>query len=168
MSESVCIGDPVPDVTLDDDEGRAVRLRDLGGLTVVLYFYPRDDTPGCTAQACSLRDSWSEFEARADLRVYGVSPDDAESHRRFRARHGLPFNLLVDDDHRLADAFGIWGEKQFMGRTSMGIVRSTVIVGPDGNVRSIHRNVKPDEHTDLLRREIRSWPARVEAWRPPG
>lgn len=145
------VGQPVPDLVLADDEGSSVALRALAGRRVVLYFYPRDDTPGCTTQACALRDSWVEFEALADVVVYGVSPDDAASHRRFRARHDLPFHLLVDEEHRLADAFGFWVQKSSFGRSYHGVERSTVVVGADGIVRAIRRRVPPTEHVSWLR-----------------
>lgn len=149
MTSTIATGQLVPDMTLRDEEDNEVSLRGVG-TTLVLYFYPKDDTPGCTTQACSLRDEWSEFD-RDDVTIYGVSPDDAESHRRFREKYALPFHLLVDEDHRLADAFGIWGEKRMYGKTYEGIVRSTVVVDADGTVRTIERDVKPAQHNDLLR-----------------
>jgi peroxiredoxin Q/BCP len=148
------VGQPVPDLTLLDDEGTEVRLRDLAGRRVVLYFYPKDDTPGCTTQACALRDGWGEFEGVEDLVVYGVSPDDQAKHRKFRAKHDLPFHLLVDEDHELADAFGFWVEKSMYGKRYWGVERSTVIVGADGTVQSVVRKVKPGEHVGWLRREL--------------
>lgn len=154
MTTKTTLGQPVPDMTLDDDEGDPVNLRELEGHTVVLYFYPKDETSGCTTQACSLRDSWSEFERRRDVLVYGVSPDDVESHAKFRAKHDLPFSLLVDTDHKLADAFGFWVEKTLMGRKYHGVERSTVIIDPQGKVRAVHRKVAPGRHTELLRREL--------------
>jgi peroxiredoxin Q/BCP len=144
----------VPDLTLCDEDGTPVRLRDLAGSTVVLYFYPADDTSGCTKQACALRDSWSEFDAREDVLIYGVSPDDAESHTQFRRKYDLPFHLLVDTDHELAEAFEIWRERTNYGKKYMGIERSTVIVDPDGTVRTIKRRVKPDAHVGWLRGEL--------------
>ncbi len=147
------VGQLVPDITLTDDTGNAVRLRELTGTTVVLYFYPKDDTPGCTTQACSLRDSWSSFD-REDVMLFGVSPDSSDSHSKFRAKYDLPFHLLVDDDHALAEAFGIWAEKKNYGRTYMGIIRSTVIIAPDGTVRTIKRNVKPADHAAWLQGEL--------------
>ncbi len=148
------VGQPAPDLTLTDDQGQEVALRDLRGTRVVLYFYPKDDTPGCTTQACALRDSWSEFEGVDDLVVYGVSTDDVASHQKFRAKHDLPFHLLVDEEHRLADAFGFWVEKSLYGRKYMGTERSTVIIGADGNVQSVGRKVQPAKHVPWLRREL--------------
>ncbi|MCB0878913.1 MAG: thioredoxin-dependent thiol peroxidase [Thermoleophilia bacterium] len=147
-------GAPAPDLTLLDDQGTPVALRGLTGTRVVLYFYPKDDTPGCTTQACALRDSWSEFDAVDDLLVYGVSPDDAASHQKFRTKHDLPFHLLVDEDHKLADAFGLWVEKSMYGKKYWGIERSTVILAADGTVQAVKRKVKPGEHVDWLRGEL--------------
>lgn len=154
MSTTVEAGQLVPDMTLADEAGNPVRLRELAGRTVVLYFYPADDTPGCTRQACGIRDSWSQFDANDDVVIYGVSPDDAESHQRFRAKFDLPFHLLVDTDHKLADQFGIWGAKKTFGHKYMGIIRSTVIVDPDGTVRTVQRNVRASTHTDWLRQQL--------------
>jgi peroxiredoxin Q/BCP len=154
MTATIEAGQRVPDMTLADEAGTQVRLRDLAGQTVVLYFYPADDTPGCTTQACDIRDSWTQFDGLDNVVIYGVSPDDAESHQRFRAKFDLPFHLLVDTDHKLADAFGIWGEKNNYGRKYMGIIRSTVIVDPDGSVRTIKRNVRAKAHADWLRQEL--------------
>jgi peroxiredoxin Q/BCP len=154
MTAPIEIGQPVPDLTLADDQGSDVRLRDLSGSRVVLYFYPKDDTPGCTTQACALRDDWSAFESVDDIIVYGVSPDDAAKHQKFRAKHDLPFHLLVDAEHQLTDAFGFWVEKSMYGKKYRGVERSTVIVAADGTVSSIIRKVKPGEHTAWLRGEL--------------
>lgn len=150
---TLATGMQIPDLTLIDEAGRPVRLRDHAGQTMVLYFYPKDNTPGCTTQACALRDAWPTFD-RDDVVIYGVSPDGEASHRRFHDKLSLPFHLLVDADHALAEAFGIWREKKNYGRTYMGIERSTVIVDPDGTVRSIHRKVSPAAHNDLLKEEL--------------
>jgi peroxiredoxin Q/BCP len=148
------VGQLVPDVTLTDDQGVDIALRGLRGKRVVLYFYPKDDTPGCTTQACAIRDSWSEFEALDDVVIYGVSPDDAASHAKFRAKFDLPFHLLVDEDHRLADAFGFWVEKMNYGRKYFGTERSTVVVAADGTVQAIARKIQPAKHLDWLRGEL--------------
>jgi thioredoxin-dependent peroxiredoxin len=150
----IAAGERMPEFHLLDDEGNAVTPASLEGRWAVLYFYPKDDTPGCTTQACDLRDNWSEFESRDDLLIYGVSPDSAASHRSFREKHALPFNLLVDTDHELASALGIWGEKKNYGKTYEGITRSTVILAPDGTVHAVRRNVKPADHVDWLRRQL--------------
>ena len=147
-------GTRVPDLTLVDQDGTPVSLRELAGSTVVLYFYPKDSTPGCTTQACDLRDNWELFEDRDDVLLFGVSPDGEASHRKFRDRHDLPFPLLVDEDHRLADAFGFWVEKKMYGKTFHGVERSTVVIAPDGTVQAVLRKVKPSEHVQLLRDEL--------------
>ena len=140
-------GKPAPDIELENDEGETVRLSSLRGKPVVLYFYPKDNTSGCTTQACGIRDAWSEFE-RAGAVVLGVSPDGVASHVKFRTDFELPFNLLADPDHVAAEAYGVWQRKTRNGRTYMGIVRSTFVIGPDGNVIKALRNVKPATHAD--------------------
>jgi peroxiredoxin Q/BCP len=147
------IGGRIPSMTLHTDSGEAIALRDIGK-TLVLYFYPKDDTPGCTKQACELRDNWSLFEANDEIVLFGVSPQDEKSHLKFRTKHSLPFNLLVDEDHRLADELGFWVEKSMYGKKYWGIERSTVIVNADGTIRSIHRKVKPADHVPLLKKEL--------------
>ena len=151
---SIEVGQQVPDLVLSDDQGNDVKLRELRGTRVVLYFYPKDDTPGCTTQACALRDSWSRFDAVDDLVIYGVSPDDAAKHQKFRAKHDLPFHLLVDEEHRLADAFGFWVEKSMYGKKYWGIERSTVIIAADGTVQAIERKIQPAKHVDWLASEL--------------
>ena len=117
-------GRPAPDFTLTSDSGETVSLSSLKGSPVVLYFYPKDDTPGCTAQACGIRDAWGEFE-RAGAVVLGVSPDGEASHAKFKEKYDLPFTLLADTDHGVADAYGVWAEKSYAGKTYMGVDRST-------------------------------------------
>ena len=140
-------GSPAPEFELQSDTGETVRLSSLRGKPVVLYFYPKDHTSGCTTQACGIRDAWGEFE-RAGAVVLGVSPDDVASHQSFRADFELPFTLLADPDHTVAEAYGVWAEKSRYGRTYMGIVRSTFVIGPDGTVEKAIRNVKPETHAD--------------------
>jgi peroxiredoxin Q/BCP len=140
-------GSPAPDFELQSDTGETVQLASLRGKPVVLYFYPKDHTSGCTTQACGIRDAWSEF-ARAGAVVLGVSPDDVASHESFRADYELPFTLLADPDHEVAEAYGVWGEKSRYGRTYMGVVRSTFVIGPDGTVEKVMRDVKPATHAD--------------------
>jgi len=140
-------GDPAPDFTLTSDRGEAVTLSSLRGKPVVLYFYPKDDTPGCTTQACGIRDAYGEFE-RAGAIVLGVSPDDESSHVEFRNKYELPFTLLADEDHAVAEQYGVWGEKKYMGKSYMGINRSTFVIDADGNVKKAMRNVKPATHAD--------------------
>ncbi|WP_217913547.1 thioredoxin-dependent thiol peroxidase [Miltoncostaea marina] len=138
-------GRPAPAFTLQADDGSTVSLEDLRGQTVVLYFYPKDDTSGCTTQACEFRDAQAEYDA-AGLRVIGVSPDPIASHVSFRDKHGLPFTLLSDPDHEVAEAYGVWVEKSMYGRTYWGVERSTFVIGPDGVLRQALYKVKPKGH----------------------
>jgi peroxiredoxin Q/BCP len=140
-------GQAAPDFELTSDEGETVKLSELRGKPVVLYFYPKDDTPGCTAQACGIRDAWGEFE-RAGALVLGVSPDDERSHVKFKEKYGLPFTLLADPDHATADDYGVWVEKEYAGKKYMGVERSTFVIDPEGNVAKELRRVKPDTHAD--------------------
>lgn len=142
-------GTPAPDFSLTSDSGETISLSDLRGRAVVLYFYPRDDTPGCTKQACGIRDAWDAFR-ESGAAVFGVSPDGEASHAKFKQKYGLPFTLLADPDHALADAFGFWVEKSFAGKKYMGIERSTVVIGADGTVEHVFRRVKPDEHAEQV------------------
>ena len=145
MSDWVEAGQVAPDFTLSDDQGRPVRLSELKGKPIVLYFYPRDDTPGCTTEACSFRDRRAEME---ELRatVLGVSPDTVESHQKFRDKFSLNFPLLADPDHTVAEAYGAWREKVRFGKRSMGVQRSTFLIGPDGLVRKVWKSVSVDGH----------------------
>ncbi len=147
-------GQPAPTFSLPSDTGDTVALEDLRGTPVVLYFYPRDDTPGCTAQACGIRDAWGEFE-QAGAVVLGVSTDDESSHAKFRAKYDLPFTLLADTDHAVSDAYGVWGEKSYAGKTYMGIERSTFVIDPEGTVARVFRKVKPAEHADQVLEALR-------------
>ena len=142
-------GTPAPDFTLPSDSGHDITLSALRGSPIVLYFYPKDDTPGCTTQACGIRDAWRDFE-RAGAVVLGVSPDDKESHQKFKQKFDLPFTLLADTDHEVADAYGVWGEKTYAGKTYMGVLRSTFVIDGDGNVARIFHDVKPAEHTEQV------------------
>lgn len=121
-----------------------VSLADLKGSTVVLYFYPKDDTPGCTKQACALRDGWQEISAKA--KVFGVSVDPIKSHEKFIAKHSLPFPILSDEDHAIVEAYGVWVEKNLYGRKYMGTERTTFIIGPDGGILAVLPKVNPDQH----------------------
>jgi peroxiredoxin Q/BCP len=147
-------GKPAPDFELPSDSGERIRLSDLRGKPVVLYFYPKDDTPGCTKQACDIRDAWAEFE-RAGAVVIGVSPDDEASHVKFRAKYDLPFPLLADVGHEVSEAYGVWKEKSFAGRKYMGVERSTFVVAADGSVARIMRKVDPKTHADDVLAVIR-------------
>jgi thioredoxin-dependent peroxiredoxin len=117
------------------------------GKPVVLYFYPKDDTPGCTRQACDIRDAWSEFEQVGAV-VLGLSPDGEESHAKFKAKYGLPFPLLADDGHQVSEQYGLWGERSYAGRTFMGVERATFVIAADGTVAKVMRNVDPKTHAD--------------------
>ena len=143
-------GKPAPDFELTSDAGERVRLSSLRGKPVVLYFYPKDDTPGCTTQACGIRDAYSDFGDRGAV-VLGVSPDDEASHVRFKEKYSLPFTLLADHDHEVAEEYGVWKERNLYGKKSMGIERSTFVIDADGNVSKVMRRVKPVTHAaDVL------------------
>lgn len=141
----------MPDLLGTDDEGREVRLSDYAGRRLALYFYPKDNTPGCTAEACSLRDHYDALRA-AGLDVVGVSTDSAASHRRFRGKHGLPFRLVADTEKKLAMAFGVWVEKKLYGRAYMGVARTTFVISPDGRVERIigPKEIKTKTHGEQL------------------
>ena len=140
-------GDQAPDFKLQSDAGTDVTLSLLRGRPVVLYFYPRDDTPGCTAQACGIRDVYGDFE-RAGAIVLGVSPDDEGSHVKFKQKYELPFTLLADKDHSVAEQYGVWGEKSYAGRKYLGVKRSTFVIDEAGLVKKVMHNVKPATHAD--------------------
>ena len=140
-------GDKAPDFTLHNDQGEEVTLSSLRGKPVVIYFYPKDDTPGCTTQACGIRDAYGEFE-RAGAIVLGISPDDESSHVKFRKKYDLPFNLLADTDHAVAEQYGTWGEKSYLGKKYFGVSRSTFVIAADGTVKKVFPKVKPAEHAD--------------------
>ena len=143
-------GSVAPNFTARDANGELLRLKDLRGQKVVLYFYPKDDTPGCTKEACSFRDEFAEFKKR-DIKVLGVSVDSEASHKKFVAKYKLPFTLLADPDHSIADAYGVYGEKKFMGRTYMGVKRITFLIDEKGKVKKVFEKVKPEEHAkDVL------------------
>ena len=138
-------GKPAPDFELQSDTGDTVKLSDLRGHPVVLYFYPKDDTPGCTTEACEFRDAYDVFRKRG-VEVLGVSPDDVSSHVKFKTKYELPFTLLADPDHSVAERYGVWGERSFAGKSYMGINRSTFIIDRDGNVARAMMGIKPAGH----------------------
>ena len=148
-------GKPAPEFELEADSGETVKLSDLRGKQVVLYFYPKDDTPGCTKQACGIRDVYGEFEREGAV-VLGVSPDGEASHVKFKKKFDLPFTLLADEGHHVADEYGVWNEKKFAGRTYMGVSRSTFVIAEDGTVKKILSNVKPATHADDVLETLRS------------
>ncbi len=138
-------GDPAPDVTLETDGGGKLRLADLKGKNVVMYFYPKADTPGCTTEACEFRDASAEF-APADAVILGVSPDGVAAQSRFKTKYGLPFTLLADVERKAAEAFGVWKEKSMYGRKYMGVERTTFVIGKGGRIARIFAKVKPAGH----------------------
>lgn len=142
-------GTIAPDFELESDSGETVRLSDLRGRRVIVYFYPRDNTSGCTKEACGFRDRLPRFE-EADVAVLGISPDSVASHQKFKAKHGLNFPLLADADHAVAEAYGAWGKKKMYGREYEGILRSTFVIAADGRVEGVYAKVKPAEHAEQL------------------
>jgi len=138
-------GTTAPAFKTKDANGESVSLKDFRGQKVVLYFYPKDDTPGCTKEACSFRDFFSKFKKQG-IAVLGVSPDSEASHKKFTAKYKLPFTLLADTDRAIAEAYGVWGEKKFMGRTYMGVYRTTFLIDEKGKIKKVFEKVKPEEH----------------------
>jgi peroxiredoxin Q/BCP len=138
-------GTAAPNFTAKDANGETIRLKELRGQKIVLYFYPKDDTPGCTKEACSFRDAFAEFKKRG-IEVLGVSVDSEASHKKFVAKYKLPFTLLADPDHSIADTYGVYGEKKFMGRTYMGVKRTTFLIDKKGKIKKVFEKVKPEEH----------------------
>ena len=146
-------GDLAPEFTMEADKGGSVSLKDLRGKTVVLYFYPKDDTPGCTRESCAFRDHYATFQGQ-DVQVYGVSCDDIPSHEKFAAKYDLPFPLLSDPDTSVSTAYGVYKEKTNYGRKYMGIERSTFVIDGDGRISRIFRNVKVDGHVEKVLDEV--------------
>lgn len=146
-------GETAPDFEFVADSGESVTLSDFRGRSVVLYFYPKDDTPGCTKEACGIRDYWSEFERRGAL-VLGVSADSAASHERFKAKYGLPFTLISDSEHKIAELYGAWKPKRFAGKSFLGIVRSTFLIDAEGKVAKVWPKVDPATHAGLVLAEL--------------
>ena len=140
-------GNAAPAFKTTDANGEPVNLKDFRGKKVVLYFYPKDDTPGCTKEACSFRDAFSKFKKQG-ITILGVSPDSEKSHQKFTAKYNLPFTLLADTDHSIADAYGVYGEKKFMGRTYMGIHRTTFLIDEKGKIKKVFEKVNPEDHAD--------------------
>ncbi|MBN2389067.1 MAG: thioredoxin-dependent thiol peroxidase [Anaerolineales bacterium] len=143
---SIPAGVSAPAFTLPDESGTDRRLADFRGRPVILYFYPKDDTPGCTTEACNFRDDYSAY-VNADVIILGISPDSVKSHAQFKEKHGLPFLLLSDADHKVADAYGVWGPKKFMGREYEGVLRTTFLIDAQGRIARVFENVKPAEHS---------------------
>ena len=149
MADMPAPGDPAPAFQGTDQSGVPVRLADFAGRPLALYFYPKDDTPGCTKQACNLRDH-TDALTEAGVAVVGVSADDTASHQRFADKYDLPFPLLADPDHEILEAYGAWGEKNLYGKTSMGIKRTTFLIGPDGRVVHVFKRPKTDRHAQEI------------------
>ena len=135
-----------PDFSLSDENGQLRKLSEYKGKTVLLYFYPKDDTPGCTTEACSLRDDYSAYE-KAGVVILGVSADSAASHLKFKQKYHLPYTLLADVDHKVCEAYGVWGQKKMMGKEYMGIFRTSYLIGKDGTIKKVFAEVKPAEHS---------------------
>lgn len=142
LSENVI----APDFELQDETGQLRRLSDYKGKDVLLYFYPKDDTPGCTTEACSFRDDYSAYE-KSGITIIGVSPDSPASHAKFKAKYHLPFTLLADTEHKVCELYGTWGKKMMYGKEHFGVLRTTFLIGKDGMVKKVFKNVKPAEHS---------------------
>ena len=140
-------GAPAPDFTLPDQDGTEHTLSDYQGQWVLVYFYPKDDTPGCTKEACGIRDSWGKYK-RNKVQVFGISPDSVAKHRKFVDKYELPFTLLADEGKKVVKQYGVWGKKKFMGREYMGVARNSFLVDPKGNVAKVYDKVKPEEHAE--------------------
>ncbi len=143
------VGDPAPHFTAPSDSGRDLSLKDFRGKKVFLYFYPKDNTPGCTKEACDFRDAMGRLRSKG-VTVLGVSPDSVASHQKFKQKHSLPFPLIVDEDHCIAQSYGVWQEKSLYGRKFMGIVRSTFVIDEEGKIAQVHEKVKVNGHVESL------------------
>ena len=139
-------GIPAPEFELIDDTNTPRKLSDFRGKNIVLYFYPKDDTPGCTTEACNFRDDYSAYE-KADVVILGVSPDNVKSHVKFKQKYDLPFPLLVDEGHKICDQYGVWGPKKFMGKSYEGVLRTTFLIDGNGIIKKVFENVRPPEHS---------------------
>lgn len=137
---------PAPDFSLQDENGTLRQLSDFRGKAVVLYFYPKDDTPGCTTEACAFRDDYSAY-TDAGVEILGVSPDDPKSHLKFKKKYHLPFTLLADFEHKVCELYGVWGLKKFVGKEYYGVLRTTFLIGPDGKILKVFEGVKPNGHS---------------------
>jgi peroxiredoxin Q/BCP len=146
MNKTITAGIPAPDFELPDETGKLQRLSDYRGRVVVLYFYPKDDTTGCTTEACNFRDDYSAYQ-QAGVVILGVSPDSAKSHAKFKAKYDLPFPLLADVDHAVCEQYGVWGLKKFMGREYTGVLRTTFLISDEGVILRVFEKVKPAEHS---------------------
>lgn len=150
---AISAGIPAPDFELADDTGTHRKLSDYRGKSVILYFYPKDDTPGCTKEACKFRDDYSAYE-KTGVAILGVSPDDVKSHAKFKKKFQLPFPLLADEGHKVCDLYGVWGPKKFMGREYEGVLRTTFLIDEAGKIVRVFENVRPAEHSAELLSEL--------------
>ncbi|MBK7320129.1 thioredoxin-dependent thiol peroxidase [Candidatus Villigracilis affinis] len=146
-------GIPAPEFEMFDDTNTLRKLSDFRGRNVILYFYPKDDTPGCTKEACNFRDDYSAYE-KAGIVILGVSPDDVASHVKFKKKFQLQFPLLADDEHKVCDAYGVWGPKKFMGKEYEGVLRTTFLIDGEGMIKKVYENVRPAEHSTELLKEF--------------
>lgn len=149
----VSVGKSAPAFSLDTDAGERLSLKDLKGRPVVLYFYPKDDTPGCTVEACEFRDAFPRFKGTKAV-ILGISPDSVKSHQKFKEKFDLPFTLLADEDHAIAEKYGVWQKKSMYGRTYMGIARTTFVIDKDGKVAKVFERVKPKGHAEAVEQAI--------------
>ena len=149
----ISAGIPAPDFELPDDTGKPRKLSEFRGKNVILYFYPADDTPGCTKEACNFRDDYSAYE-KAGVAILGVSPDSVESHVKFKKKFQLQFPLLADDGHKICDLYGTWGPKKFVGKEYEGVIRTTFLIDGDGKIKHVYENVRPAEHSTELLAEL--------------
>jgi peroxiredoxin Q/BCP len=147
------VGDQAPDFEATTDTGDRIKLSDYRGQRVILYFYPKDDTPGCTTQACGFRDNYRVIQEKNAV-VLGVSPDDAESHRKFKDKFGLPFPLIVDEDNAISEAYGVWGEKSNYGRTYMGVIRSHFVIDEEGKIADAQYKISPQDSNELALKSL--------------
>ncbi len=147
------VGSAAPAFMLPDQAGKVHKLSDYKGQWVLVYFYPKDDTPGCTKEACGIRDSWAKYK-KAKLQVFGVSADSVASHVKFAEKFSLPFPLLADEDKKMVAAYGVWGEKQYMGKSYMGINRASFLIDPKGKIAKIYPKVKPEEHAEEVLKDL--------------
>ena len=151
----LAVGSQAPNFELEDSQGNIRRLSDYAGRTFVLYFYPKDNTPGCTTEACSFRDAYQDFKD-AGVEVIGISPDTISSHLKFADKFNLPFILLSDPDHKVCEAYGAWGPKKSYGREYEGVFRTTYVIDPEGSVKHVFENVKPSDHSQEVLDAVRA------------
>jgi len=148
------VGKKAPAFSLPDQDGKMHTLKEYAGKHLLIYFYPKDDTPGCTVEACSLRDNWNGFK-KLKIAVVGVSADSAKKHKKFAEKYDFPFTLLADEEKKMIEAYGVWGKKKFMGREYMGIYRTSFLIGPDGKIVKIYEQVKPKDHAEEVLTDLK-------------